>query len=151
MGEGSVAAEREIRPAPVGIGGWLIWPAIGIVLTPIVLGASLIIVGTSISDMPPRYSGYLTFCMLLELGLLVYSLIVANMFFRKKTSAPGAYISLMILSLLVAAGTTIVGVALGLPEFLVPNLRGVGGSVVGCAIWIPYFKKSARVKATFTK
>jgi hypothetical protein len=106
-----------------GIGGWLILPAIGVVITPLAGGFGLV----SLLSVAP-------FQAVLSGGLGVYGLICAVSFFQRKRSTPMLMIGLYI-------ANAVVGLSMG------NAVRGVGLA----AIWIAYFLKSERVKRTFVR
>lgn len=130
-----------IDPGLVGIGGWLIIPAIGLALSAIGGIVSWIKNFGLYSD----FAGaglvveYLVWC-LLELSLLVFLVYTSVLFFGKKRHAPLSIITLM----LAAFGFSLISFAIDLGSGIT-----VIGSFIHAAIWIPYFLISVRVKATF--
>lgn len=144
------STEPATPSGPSGIGGWLILPAIGVVLTPLALAVSLAVVAGNMGNISGRVTGYLTFNMAIDLLLLIYAVIVAVLFFKKRKAAPGAYINLLVFSVLTSVASIIIALALGIHEFIETDIKAMAKGAVGCAIWIPYFKRSIRVKNTFT-
>jgi hypothetical protein len=106
-----------------GIGGWLILPAIGVVLTPIA-GLAGMVAALSTAPFQACLSG----------GLGIYGLICAVTFFQRKRNAPMLMIGLYI-------ANAVVGMSMG------SGIRSVGLATV----WIAYFLRSERVKRTFVR
>ena len=143
--------DREFRK----IRGWLYVPAIGVVLS--VLG-NLFGITTTLRLLIDNYSqlegsskAILQFEVLGFIGMFLFALYVAGLFFRKKRELPRNYI------ILLCAGVAFVGIdlLLGHRYLGVPlnydSLKVVVRNLVSCAIWIPYFRVSVRVKRTFIK
>lgn len=149
--------------APAGIRGFLVLPAIGAVLGPV--GALWVMVewvklsqlriwhvlpsmgATSYQSW--RYLAYLallaTICV-----TLVCSCVYANLFFRKRSSAPVINVALMWTSWLYTLGIGLFGAALGLHNH--SFTRPVGEACLQAVIagaWSLYMFRSQRVKATF--
>ncbi|MFD1178378.1 DUF2569 domain-containing protein [Paenibacillus puldeungensis] len=86
--------------------------------------------------------------------LLLFSLYILIMLYRKKSALPRLMIVLLSVSLLAEIIDTLL-------LFQIPLAREAGSgtaamrnlvkSLISCAIWIPYFLKSDRVKSTFIK
>lgn len=115
--------------------GWLFFPAIGLVLSPLTAIAYLVF---AVAD--HGLAGLSLPWLLLQTGFIVFLVFVAVLFFMKKPYAPKLMVALLL--------TNLASVLL---------LAAVGGSgggeiekaVVVAAIWVPYFLVSKRVKATF--
>lgn len=143
--------DREFRK----IRGWLIVPAIGLVLSVVVNLLSINITLRLLIDNYSQLEGSSKAILQLELlafiGMFLFTLYVAGLFFRKKRELPRKYI----LFLLVGLAYVTVDLLLGYHYLDVPlnyeALKPVVRNLVSCAIWIPYFLVSARVKRTFVK
>jgi hypothetical protein len=114
---------RTLPEGGEGIGGWLILPAIGVVLTPIAGLAGLVTL-LSVGPFEACLSG----------GVGVYGFICAVNFFQRKRNTPMLMIGLYI-------ANAVVGMSTG------NAVRGVGLA----AVWIAYFLRSERVKRTFVR
>ena len=152
--------------APRGLRGWLILPGISIALTPFVMAKDFWnLMPSYASDVWSRltvaggahYSAWWAPLLLLELGvniaLLVFSVLLPLLYFRRRTSLPRAYIAFFSASI----------VARILDQCVPALLPGVGGSgdaresaalirdAMATVIWVWYFLVSRRVKATFVE
>lgn len=117
--------------APEGIGGWLILPLVGLCVG---MGSGVINViqlATAFHAHPQPRIGFL---LLLFVVLLLFSAFVCYLFVGKHRWTPAAYIALLLTNAFAAGFYSPTGLARG---------------VVACAIWIPYFATSTRVKRTF--
>ncbi|MEW6433199.1 MAG: DUF2569 domain-containing protein [Myxococcota bacterium] len=127
----AACSERRAAP-PQGIGGWLLLPALYVVLQPLlglVGGAlGLWVSATGVSKDAAMLSGPL-------LAYGAFATWVAVQFFRKKASAPGLYIAMLVVN---------VGLAVALDS-------DPARAVVVAAVWTPYFLLSSRVKTTFVR
>jgi hypothetical protein len=135
----------------VGIGGWLILPAIGLVISP-VLG--VIGLAVSLATLKARYAEYSIPSLIVNAALVVWLCVISVQFFKKKRSLPRNIIQFMIWRsvaslLLFMLGILVVGSTDEL--FLLRLLRANNfiAQGIAAAIWIPYFMLSKRVRATF--
>ena len=132
----SIFQESELA-APLSIGGWLILPAIGMVLGPISTIVGLVAVLSSSGS-----NGNVVE-IVRSVIMLLFQLYVSINFFAKKISVPNMVIALIVVSLGVRFMNYKMNI--GDPVYLKPLIAGV----IGALIWIPYFKVSERVKRTF--
>jgi hypothetical protein len=137
-------------PQLAGIGGWLILPAIGLVLGAIVSVVSLIASLLLFSDVADAgYGGLYALEILVELGLLIFLIYAATRFFGKRRNAPSTVIALMIAGIVASGLLLVIELGAGAEEFAIESGKVLVRGVIGAAIWIPYFRVSKRVKATF--
>jgi hypothetical protein len=161
------AVGPDVAGAPQGLRGWLILIGIGMVLRPPV---QLFHIVTNFSEsfeadtwaaltnpgaaaFHPLWAPVITSELLLNLFILVFSILLAALFFQRRRSFPPLMIALIALTLVGAAADA---AAL---EFLPPldeavrrsTQAQVARSAVGALIWIPYFVLSKRVRATFVR
>ncbi len=145
-------AEASAPEGPKGLGGWLTLPAIGLVLGPIGI-ASVLLMELGVADelAGTGYGGLLAFHVVLQLGLLILSVFAAFRFFGKKSNAPRVMIVLYLANLAVSATFLAATGAVGDSEVALGAAEDVLRALIAAAIWVPYFRKSKRVKATFTR
>jgi hypothetical protein len=150
MNDQTQATAPSVEAQLVGIGGWLTLPAIGFVLGPIVRVVMFVIALGLYSDVSSAgYGGIYALELLVELGLLVFLIYAATRFFGKKRNAPSTIIALLITSLVSSGLLLVIELGAGAEEFAIENGKQLARSVIGAVIWIPYFRVSKRVKATF--
>ena len=142
------------------LGGWLFLPAIGLVLSPIIM---LVTIGRNFLALSndqagiveAHYSGYKASLIvenLVSVLLLAYVIYAAVMFFQRKSIVPklmiilyAAYVVLAIGDLIMVALVFNDKIALVVSATLPPVVR----STIIAGIWIPYFIVSKRVQRTF--
>lgn len=151
--------ERRTDRTPTGIGGWLIFPAVGLVLgllAPLVhLLVSIVrLVGSNDSVALLQYS--IVAWVVVEAAVFSYAIVTTLRFFKKRRSAPRTFVRLLVAAFAatVYLGTIEIAVAgQGGGQNIGPTLLAVGiaCAVMGaCAIvWGLYFTRSKRVEATF--
>jgi hypothetical protein len=151
-----------------GIGGWLILPIIGLVLTIILTVINLLAAMT-----PESIQGYKAFfdgslpaaghpyiyvglgSGLLGVALLGFAAACLIRMFQQKRDLPRLMVFYYAF-LLVVGGYELAAV-LALPELRQSNeelsaaIKGFAQPVIAAAIWIPYFRVSKRVKYTFVR
>jgi|SRR5271166_5201688 len=152
---------------PVGIGGWLILPALGLVISPIVRGFMFFryIVPTldasiwkTLSDPSsavyhPLWVPMILFEAVSSIVIFAFTLWLGYLFFvRISPLVPRVFIVWLACHLIaqIIDVTLINSIPLAAEKFGHEALTGLGRSVVSAAIWIPYFLRSQRVKNTFT-
>lgn len=151
--------EAESNPALEGIAGWLILPAIGLVVTPIL---SLISVARFVAALPDTSSTQqlITYALsaLVGGGLIIWTWIIAYHFFKRHRCTPQKILWLLIaqvpaaLVLLLAWLLALTDPLYYGQEVMVPTSIGnLIGAIVALAIWAPYFARSKRVQFTFVK
>lgn len=155
-------APPDTAAGPVGIGGWLVLPAIGLCLTPVMLGIGIwqvagVILGGSWPALTtpggpsyhPLYRVLLPAEIVVNVGMLVFVLALIFMFFSKSPRVPKLMIVFYLLNLAVVAADT--ALAAQLPGFVWDRevVKDVGRTLLTSAIWVPYFLVSRRVANTF--
>jgi hypothetical protein len=152
------------KPELTGIGGWLVLPAIGIIIRPLIAlfgvfaclaffgGAQNIIaaIGLNAYQQLKPIVGFELLGNLFMIGFCAY---VAVMFFGKKKSAPKLYTAMLF------AQVIFVTIDALLMNFLYPATGQASGpnseasslasAFIAAGIWASYFNKSVRVKNTF--
>jgi len=154
---------KEYDPQPyyppawaLPIGGWLVLVAIGVSLTPLRLiygfiTETYILSGEGWVSMwrAQNYSffGFLVVEHIYNLIYLLFSILVIILFFQRRSSAP-SLISIMYGGSCIGLIIDSAGAYYFNPNTVV-DTKAIVQAVISCAIWIPYFQMSLRVKKTF--
>lgn len=151
------SASRE----PVGIGGWLILPIIGLIVTPVRGLFHLASYTDLFGTMAQLTGGQAAFIIVEFIGniavLLVLPVILLVLLARKSVSFPRLYV------VWAAAGLAFITLDIIAAQFFFGDILAASGqalldeetlgelvrSVVTAAIWIPYMRLSRRVANTF--
>lgn len=142
--------ENQGKPIPSGIGGWLILPAIGLILGPLVSAFEIWTGYKLILAFRPELIRSIWFVSLLiaDVGITALAIVVGFHFFNRLSLTRVLFQALLIANVLVAFGE-----AASTASYLQTELdpKGVIKALVGAAIWIPYFAISKRARATFVQ
>lgn len=148
----------------LSIGGWLILPAIGLTLSPIIILVQvfqedyfLASFWYGIQNSGIDNSWLLTlisgFELFYNIGFFLFTVLIITLFYTKRTSLPKLIILFYLLSFSVPLLETILLSAM-YPDLFdatdPESVKDLTRAIVGAAIWIPYFLVSTRVKKTFS-
>jgi len=144
----TVASEPSpvVQPEPRGIRGWLILPAIGIIVTPIRL-AYLGFQFSGYYARPNLSSGefsYITFELVVLGVMFILWLVAGVLFFKCKRIFPKFFIGLLVIDAFSVLFSYNLRYDMSENEALVRGL-------IGLVIWIPYMLVSKRVRNTFVR
>jgi hypothetical protein len=136
------------------IGGWLILPAIGLVVSPFTVAWSACQSYTAL-DNPllaalPGLRSVIVAELVVNVVMLVFTVYVAVAFFRRKRAVPLLMIALVAVGAVFALADRW-AVAVFLPTRADAAALGMLGPLGKAAIWIPYFLLSKRVMETFVE
>jgi hypothetical protein len=149
-------AEVSQAPAvaePKGIGGWLILPVIGTLLSPLVTAYAayqdvVVLLNASVST---SLAVFIAVEFLYNFGLVIAWIFAAVLLFRHKRLYPRFFVALLVVTLI----GTVLDLAVATMAFDIKldssDVRSTVRSVIGLAIWGPYMYKSVRVKNTFVE
>ena len=154
------------NPPPVGLGGWLILVAVGLCLTPIRLAAEILATVRPLNSAlwhalttpgtrayHPLFGPWIVGQLVVFSAMLLWALVLLYLFFAKKRLYPRLMIAFLIARALVQVAD--ISVALRIPmvasSLHVNAFAGPAIAIVVAAIWVPYFRRSRRVAATFVK
>jgi hypothetical protein len=138
---------------PKGIGGWLILPLIGTLLSPLVTAygafqGAVVLLNNSVS------TGLAIFIVVefaYNCGVIIAWIFAAVLLFRHKRLYPRLFVALLVITFI----GTVLDLAVAAAVFDIPldssDVRSVGRSLVGLAIWGPYMYQSKRVQNTFVE
>ncbi len=142
---------------PTGIGGWLVLPAIGLVLSPclnlggIATAFDLLQSGelSSLGSRAPDLESALLMLSSFDVGFLIFQIYVAVVFFMKRPFVPGLMILLLSVNVLLTAIG--VGWTMAIGGWQPGFGTELAKALLTAAIWIPYFVFSKRVRNTFAR
>ena len=157
------------EPIYTSIGGWLVFVAIGVVLTPLV---TTIQISQNFNDFYGKTTWYFitnnheslsqfAYSMLIIVEIVynslfvAFSVLVAALFFKRRTILPKMIIILFSATFVFLTLDSVI--AFNLNDNLynemekVQSFKEIGTSFIKAIIWIPYFLVSKRVKSTFTE
>ena len=146
------------KEGPSGIGGWLILHAIALVVQPF-MSLKFIVntykyIGSAhflkVAQHFKSYYAFSWFTIIACVVLITFLIYVAIQFFNKKKNTPKLYVALILSFTCFALTKFIWTMVEGSPfGFRLMQVTGLLPSIGSCAIWIPYFIVSKRVKNTF--
>jgi hypothetical protein len=149
-------AEISQAPAvaePRGIGGWLILPVIGTLLSPLIAAYAafqdaVVLLNASVST---ALAAFIVVEFLYNFGLVIAWIFAAVLLFRHKRLYPRFFVALLVIMFI----GTVLDLAVTAMAFDVTidssDVRSTLRFVIGLAIWGPYMYKSERVKNTFVE
>ena len=169
---GSIAAWRvwrrydPVAGAPVlkprGIGGWLILPAISVVLNPLFVLAQVVASGYLFAPETWQlaeqgfieashwaWGSFVAFEITGNALTFVFSILLAWVFFARRTSTPRLMVIFLLSSAIFVTVDLVIAIVLVGGGAESDDVGGVVGSWIGVAIWVPYFMSSLRVRETF--
>jgi hypothetical protein len=156
-----------VPDGPRGIGGWLILPLLGLILTPIRVGFSSVrdlapalkpgtwaaLTTPGAAAYHPLWAPVLVFECVVNGLLIVCSLVLLWLFLRKSHRVPllmvawlVAIVAVQVVDLLLVGQ---IPAAAAAPD--AQGIRDLVRLVLSALIWIPYFLRSKRVKNTFVE
>jgi hypothetical protein len=153
MNAGVKVSQADLRLA--GIRGWLILPAIGMAVSPL-LGVIGLVSGLEPLDnmVNQGFGVYAIPRLIVNIGLLIYTCVTAVRFFKKRRTAVRTVIKLLIARAVAFLVLFVIGVIVfgGDNEEIIITLFKSNNFIaqgIAAAVWISYFRVSKRVKATF--
>lgn len=138
IGSGVLTAKRNPQK---GIAGWLLLPAINLIVSPILLAVMIIVSYNKLPELSQANTLIVQFGIFKNTLILIFTLYVAKLFFQKTSKAPKMYIVLLLINVVLSIIALFQGGEVYIGTFF--------SSLILSSIWIPYFLKSSRVKATF--
>ena len=153
---------------PKGLGGWLILPMLGLIIAPVRL--IIQIVKDLLPAFAPETWNALTTpdspvyhhlwapVIILEtvssIGLLLFSVWLLVLFFKKSIRLPKLFITWLILAFVIQILDQILAnqiPAVGAQNTSPEAIKDLFRAFIAMLIWVPYFIRSKRVKNTFTQ
>jgi hypothetical protein len=156
----------DYSDGPRGIGGWLVLPLLGLALTPIVIGVSLVtdylpifrdewavITDEAYEAYHPLWGPLVVYEVMGSVAIALASWLALVLAFRHDRRFPKLAIAIYAANLVYLALDTAVAAQISaLATSDDPTtVRELGRAFVAAAIWIPYFLRSRRVRNTFVR
>ncbi|MEA1994815.1 MAG: DUF2569 domain-containing protein [Campylobacterota bacterium] len=150
-----------------GIGGWLILPIIGLIITPIRVtllmfkdlapifteGYWNVLTTPGSEAYHPLWASLIIFESVGNIVFIIFPIVLLVFLFRKSKLLPKLMISCLVLNLLFVASDFFLSDLI--PAIAEQNdsgsIKELARTVILAVIWIPYFLVSKRVKQTFVK
>lgn len=162
-----VAPEAGARDGPSGLGGWLILPAIGLILSPFRLlmylnteflpifqdGSWEAVTTPGSQAYHPTWGPLIIFEIVGNLFFVIFAIVLFVLFLMKSHRFSRLMIAFLLLNPLFLIFDNFLGNFIPyLAELDDPEIyKEIARSIVGAMIWVPYFLVSKRVKNTFVK
>lgn len=151
---------------PSGIGGWLYLVAVGLCVAPIRIGAEIVkglrplepatwyaITTPGTRAYHPLFGPLIVGELVVNAALFIWAAVLLYLFFAKRRSFPTMMIMFLVTRVLFQAAD--LGLALMIPitaARIGPEVYGaLAAGILVALIWVPYFIRSRRVEATFTR
>lgn len=152
------------RDSPEGLGGWLVLVAIGLVISPFIIGHGLFdLAGAMSAD---TWAALTTFggasyhalwapLLLVELvanlGQLVFAILMLVLFFQRRTCFPKLMIGFYIAAAVLQGADLMMSSLLPTIQVTAKDYASLARVVISSIIWSAYLLRSQRVKATFVR
>jgi hypothetical protein len=148
----SEVSQAPALAEPKGIGGWLILPVIGTLLSPFMTAYAAFqdaVVLLNNSSLSTSLAAFIVVEFIYNFGLVIAWIFAAVLLFRHKRLYPLFFVALLVITLIGTVLDLVVAAAVFDIKLDSSDIRSAVRSVVGLAIWGPYMHKSVRVKNTF--
>ena len=141
------------KNGPEGLGGWLLIPAIALVLVPVKILVADSYFCRSLLEANPGLHGEVRFWLLWVIDFLIigFMALTATYFYRRKKETPKVFISYLAMSALGALLQALLMINLTLRAPTYDAFLPFIGTLVAAVVWSLYFLKSQRVKNTFVR
>lgn len=152
--------QRNEMKTETKIGGWLILVLIGLIVTPIRLGLSLLKDSLPLFDTMPLLEAYPKLQAMIyvetigNIIFVLFAIILLIMMTSKDRRFPKLMIAFYLANLIFVLGDAIYVSQVPVLEQFADSgdsTKEIARAVVGTAIWVPYMLVSTRVKRTFIK
>jgi uncharacterized protein DUF3857/uncharacterized protein DUF2569 len=157
-------AQPAAPDSPEGLGGWLVLVGFGLIMSPIMIGRTLVEVAGAMSadtwgalttfggaGYHALWAPFLLFELAVNLGQLVFSGLLLVLFFQRRTSLPklliGFYLAGAVVQVVDMMLSSLIPSITITPEEYATLVR----VCIVSLIWSTYLLKSRRVKATFVR
>ncbi len=149
---------------PATIGGWMVLPMIGLVLSPLRLLYEMLsddawflrsALHVPFMDVPHPgfYMLYIHFSQLVSILMLCLAVVTIVLFFKRRSSVPFLMKAIYLITVLSQMMDLALYEALSVEAYSGEafDTRDIGRSIFSAIIWVPFFHLSERVQTTFVK
>ena len=144
------ATAAPATDGPKGIGGWLILPTIGMVISPFVMAFWTYQTATALSGaLSTGLNAFIALEALFNFSLMVAWIVAIVQLFKHKRTFPKLFVTILVVTLIGTVLDLVVAASVFNMSVDAGDIRGLARSVIGLAIWGPYMYVSKRVKNTF--
>lgn len=146
----SDAASAALPPGPRGIGGWLILPTIGTVLTPLFTAwAAYQTAAVYSTALAPNLQFFVLAELVFNVGLTIGWIVAIVGLFQHRRFYPRLYVTLCVVSFVgLVADLAVAGMLFGTPMDA-DDARNLARTIIALVVWGPYMFLSKRVRNTF--
>jgi Protein of unknown function (DUF2569) len=149
----SLTSTAASRKESKGIGGWLIFPALGAVLSPILIATGTFKLVPLLSDLSADANSAAkayVFGSLLVNGLMFVAWIYANgLLWTRRAKFPAIFNALLLVTVALEAANLTIASVVFQAQLVSQDLQNFGRDLVLAAVLISYMLQSKRVKNTF--
>lgn len=153
-----------VQDGPKGLGGWLILPMIGLVLSPFRMGIQFFndlwpvfdaavwrqLNDASLPGHRPMLPTLIVVEVIVNIAMFAFTVALIWFFFNKSRRTPRLYVVWLAVLVVIQVIDSALVSSLGMPVDG-DSMRDLIRSGITAAIWIPYFLTSKRVKNTFVE
>lgn len=143
-------ATDTLHTEPKGIGGWLILPTLGTLISPLVALYGVVEIAPAFDrDLPPGLQIFLISEIIFNLCQMAGWIVAAVWLFKHKRSFPSLFITMLMFSMAGILVDASIAVSIFDARLGPEDYRNLGRGIVSLLIWAPYMVKSKRVRNTF--
>ena len=157
------AAQPTAQPGPSGIGGWLVLPLIGLLISPIIIGWGTyhladVMRAPSWPELTtpgkpayhPLYGALIPVEIAVNAALAIFAVVLIVLFLKRHPNVPKLMIAFYLINLAVVVVDTFAASFLPAFQFDQTAVRDIARALIAAVIWVHYFMLSKRVRNTFT-
>ncbi len=156
--------QQAVADSPQGLGGWLVLPAIGLVVSPLLIGNTLNDLAGAMSagtwaalttfggaNYHTLWAPLLLVELVVNLGELVFAVLLLVLFFQRRTCFPKLMIGFYIAAAVFQGIDVMMSSLLPAVPVTIKDYGTLVRVVISSIIWSAYLLRSRRVKATFVR
>ena len=139
-----------LHTEPKGIGGWLIFPMLGTLISPLFALHGVVEIAPAFErDLTPALQIFLISEIIFNVCLMVGWIVAAIWLFKHKRSFPSLFITMLLFSMAGMLVNASIAVWVFEAKLGPEDYKTLSRGLVSLLIWAPYMAKSKRVRNTF--